>query len=225
MRLLDSAGHGNSIRILPRSSSALFAGLCVMLAACGGGGSGASTAPTASSLLVTFPSNTMVSGTNMQASATLDGVAASGVTWTSSDREIITVTGTGLLTATAQGSAVVTATKGSVQGSAIVIVTPGAPVQVRIWAGDQQRATAGSTLAEPLCAVVLDAAGNLIRGLAVTFTVATGGGALAQPTAPVTNAQGIAIAGAWKLGAIPGQQTVVAAYGTLTPVTFVATAQ
>ena len=208
-----------------RSTSVLLAGLCALVAACGGGGSGGSTAPVTSTLSVSLPATTMVSGTNMQASATLDGVAASDVTWTSSNRDVVSVTSTGLLTAAQQGSVVITATKGSSQAAASLTVTPGAPVQVMIWAGDRQSAAAGSKLTDPLCAVVLDARGNLISGLAVTFSVTTGGGVLDQPTAPVTNAQGIAIAGAWTLGATKGQQTVVATYGSLPPVTFIATAQ
>ena len=83
----------------------------------------------------------------------------------------------------------------------------------------------GTNVSEPLCTVVLDAQGNLIKGLVVTYTVATGGGTIAAPTAPATNAQGIAISGLWKLGATTGQQTVTATYGTLPPVTFTATAQ
>lgn len=209
-----------------RSTSVLLAAECVLVMACGGGGGGGgSTAPAVSTLSVSLPATTMVSGTNMQASATLDGVAASGVTWTSSDRDIISVTSDGVLTASFQGNAVITATKGPLRATAIVMVTPGAPVLLRIYAGDGQSAPAGGRLTDPLCTIVVDATGNLIKNLAVSYTVTTGGGALEQPTAPVTNAQGIAIAGAWTLGATKGQQTVVASYGSLPPVTFKATAQ
>ena len=209
-----------------RSTSVRIAAFWVLAAACGGGGDGGgSTAPTSSTLDVSVPATTMTSGTTMQATATIGGVAASGVTWTSSDRDIISVSGTGELTATYQGSAVITATKGSAQGTAVVTVTPGTPMQIRVWSGDQQSAPAGSALKEPLCTVVTDLAGNFIKGIAVTYTVASGGGALAAPTAPTTNAQGIAIAGTWTLGATKGAQTVVASYGSLPPVTFTATAQ
>ena len=199
--------------------------LCTLLAACGGSGSGSNTGPTSTTLSVTVPSGTMVSGTTMQASATLNGVAATGVTWTSSDRDIIAVTNTGMLTAAQVGNAVITATSGSRQGTVAVSVTPGAPVEVRLWSGNLQSAAAGTNLAEPLCTVVVDANSNLIKGLVVTYAVATGGGTIAAPTAPTTNSQGIAISGLWKLGATTGQQTVTATYGTLPPFTFTATAQ
>jgi hypothetical protein len=207
-----------------RFASVLLAGLCALAAACDGG-SGSSTAPTSSTLSVTVPSSTMVSGTNMQASATLNGVPASGVAWTSSDRDIIAVTSSGLLTASAQGIAVITATSGTAQGRASVTVTPGAPAQVRLWSGDRQSAAAGTEVKDPLCTIVVDAQSNLIKGLVVTYTVTTGGGTIAAPTAPTTNAQGIAISGLWKLGTAKGDQTVTATYGTLPPITFTATAQ
>ena len=207
-----------------RSTSALVAGLCVVLAACGGG-SGATSVPTASTLSIVLPSNTMVSGTSMQASALVDGAPASGVSWSSENSAIVSVTGSGELRATEQGSTVLTATQGSIKGTAIIVVSPGAPVLIRIYSGDQQSANAGGTVSEPLCTMVLDAASNMIKGLAVTYTVATGGGEVGAPTAPATNGQGIAISGPWRLGTTTGKQTVTASYGNLTPVTFEATAK
>ena len=121
--------------------------LCTLLAACGGSGYGSNTGPTSTTLSVTVPSGTMVSGTTMQASATLNGVAATGVTWTSSDRDIIAVTNTGMLTAAQVGNVVITATSGSRQGTVAVSVTPGAPVEVRLWSGNLQSAAAGTNLA------------------------------------------------------------------------------
>lgn len=207
-----------------RSTSAFVTGLCVLLSACGGG-SGATSAPAASTLSIVLPSATMVSGTGMQASALVDGAPASGVSWRSDDPEIVSVTGSGELRATFQGSTVITATVGSLKGTATVSVTPGAPVIVRIYSGDRQSASKGTRVGEPLCTIVLDAASNLIKDLVVTYTVATGGGTVGAPTAPTTNSQGIAISGLWELGPTAGKQTVTARYGNLPPVTFEATAQ
>jgi hypothetical protein len=207
-----------------RSNSAFITGLCVALAGCGGG-SGTTSVPTASTLSIVLPSNTMVSGTTAQASALVDGAPASGVSWSSENPAILTVTTSGELRATEQGSTVLTATQGSIKGTAIVVVTPGAPILVRIYSGDRQSASTGSNLSEPLCTMVLDAAGNMIKGLVVTYTVATGGGTVGAPSAPATNSQGIAISGLWRLGATSGKQTVTASYGSLAPVTFEATAQ
>jgi hypothetical protein len=130
-----------------------------------------------------------------------------------------------MLTAAAQGSAVITATSGTAKGTASVTVTPGAPVEVRLWSGDRQSAPAGTNVRDPLCTIVVDAQSNLITGLVVTYTVSTGGGTIAAPSAPTTNAQGIAISGLWTLGAAKGDQKVTATYGTLPPYTFTATAQ
>lgn len=207
-----------------RSASAFVTGLCILLAACGGG-SGATSAPATSTLSIVLPSATMVSGTDMQASALLDGAPASGVSWRSENPEIVSVTASGELHATVQGSTVLTATAGSLKATAGVTVTPGAPILIRIYSGDQQSANVGSTVSEPLCTMVLDAASNMIKGLVVTYTVATGGGEVGAPTAPPTNSQGIAISGPWRLGATLGKQTVTAKYGNLTPVTFEATAR
>ena len=207
-----------------RSTSALISGLLVLLAACGGG-SGATSVPTASTLSIVLPSATMISGTDMQASALIDGAPASGVSWSSENTAIVSVTTTGELHATQQGSTVLTATRGSIKGTAIVVVKPGAPILVRVYSGDRQSSSTGSNLAEPLCTIVMDAASNMITGLVVTYTVATGGGTVGAPSAPATNAQGIAISGLWRLGATPGKQTVTATYGNLPPVTFEATAQ
>ena len=208
-----------------RLTSVLANGLCVLLAACGGGGSGSPAAPSTSTLSIVLPSNTMVSGTSMQASATIDGAPASAVLWRAEEPEKVSVTANGMLSATFQGSAVISATSGGIKATALIVVTPSAPIKIMIYSGDKQSANKGATLLEPLCTVVLDAAGNMIKDLVVTYTVATGGGVVAAPTAPATNAQGIAISGGWKLGSTAGKQTVTASHGTLAPVTFEATAQ
>ena len=70
-----------------------------------------------------------------------------------------------------------------------------------------------------------DAAGNLIIGATVSYTVMTGGGQLADPTAPTTDANGIAISGLWTLGPAAGTQTVMASSAGAGSVTFTATAQ
>ena len=207
-----------------RSTSTFVTGLCVVLAACGGG-SDATSAPTTSTLSIVLPASTMVSGTDMQASALLDGAPASGVTWSSENSAVVSTTTTGELHATEQGSTVITARMGSLRATAPISVTPGAPVQIRIYSGDRQSGNVGDAVSEPLCTIVLDAASNMIRGLVVTYTVATGGGAVGAPTTPTTNAQGIAISGPWRLGSTVGKQTVTATYGNLTPVTFEATAR
>jgi hypothetical protein len=104
-------------------------------------------------------------------------------------------------------------------------VVPGAPASIAIYAGNNQSGPAGSQLSDPLCTTVMDAAGNLIIGAVVEHVIATGGGQLASPTAPLTDASGIAISGLWTLGSAPGAQTVTASSPGAGSVTFTATAQ
>jgi hypothetical protein len=110
-------------------------------------------------------------------------------------------------------------------GQLNVTVIPGAPAKIIIFSGNGQSAAKGSALADPLCTNVLDAAGNWIVGATVTYVVSTGGGQVSAPTAPVTNASGIAISGIWTLGPGSGTQTVTASAAGAGSVVFSATAQ
>lgn len=85
-----------------------------------------------------------------------------------------------------------------------------------------QTATVGTAVANPPAVRVTNAAGAAVANVAVTFAVASGGGALGVTTTS-TNAQGIASAGSWTLGPAAGTNTVTATVASLTPVTFTAT--
>jgi hypothetical protein len=130
-----------------------------------------------------------------------------------------------LITGALEGSTIIHATSGTSTGQISVTVIPGAPATITIYAGDGQSGPAGSQLSGPLCTNVKDAAGNLIIGATVSYTVMTGGGQLAEPTAPTTDATGIAISGLWTLGPAAGAQTVTASSAGAGSVTFTATAQ
>ena len=95
---------------------------------------------------------------------------------------------------------------------------------LRVMAGDGQTATADTEVATDPCVVVKDAGGNPVSGVAITFAVASGGGAVAG--APVTtDDSGMATAGGWILGPAAGKNTlkVTAAGVGGSPVTFTAT--
>ncbi|HJQ53145.1 MAG TPA: Ig-like domain-containing protein [Gemmatimonadaceae bacterium] len=204
-----------------RLSAAAAAAILLALPACGGSGS---TAPPAT-LSISVASTTIVSGTTQQASAVLsDGTTPSGVTWSTTNSMIAAVSTSGLITATKKGVATITATAGTRSSQIQVSVVPGPANAVVIYSGDGQIGARGSQLPAPLCTNVLDAAGNLIVGATVTYTVTTGAGALASPTAPQTDPSGIATSGLWTLGSSAGQQTVTATVGSAT-VVFKATAQ
>jgi hypothetical protein len=192
------------------------AALCLVLTACGN-----STQPTGA-LSVTLPTNPIASGTSVQASAIVGGSRASNVTWSSSNSPVASVSPDGLVTGALQGSAIIHATAGSVSGQVSITVLPGAPARVTIVAGDNQSGPPGSQLSSPLRTNVKDAAGNLIVGAVVTYTVMTGGGHLASPTSPATDVDGIAVSGLWTLGSAAGPQTVMASSAGAESVTFTA---
>jgi hypothetical protein len=106
-----------------------------------------------------------------------------------------------------------------------VNVVPGAPSVVTVYAGNGQAGAAGSRLSDPLCTNVKDAAGNLIVGAVVKYSVVTGGGSLAEPTMPATGPDGVAISGLWTLGPNAGTQTVRADSPGAASVTFTGTAR
>jgi hypothetical protein len=109
-------------------------------------------------------------------------------------------------------------------GSTAPTVTFGPPASIVIYSGNSQTGAAGTTLSDPLCTNVLDGAGHKLVGVVVTYTVTTGGGAIASPTTPSTDAGGIATSGAWTLGAAAGRQTVTASSAGAGSITFSATA-
>ncbi len=92
-----------------------------------------------------------------------------------------------------------------------------------ISAGDAQTAAPGAALAVNPAVLVRDATGKPFAGATVTFTVDSGGGTIASPTA-TTGSDGIATAGKWTLGAT-GPQVLSAVTGTLARVKFRATLQ
>jgi hypothetical protein len=204
-----------------RTVSAMGAVLCLTLAACGGGSGNTEPAPT---LSITLSTNSIESGTSAQASASIGGSPASDVTWSSSNEAVASVTSTGVVTGALAGSAIIHATSGSSTGQVSVTVVPGAPASMTIVAGDGQSGPPGSQLSTPLCTNVKDAAGNLIIGAIVSYSVTTGGGQLADPTTPETGADGIAISGLWTLGSSTGTQTVTASSAGAGSVTFTAIA-
>ena len=196
--------------------------LLLSLIACGGSSSSAPT-PT---LSISLPNNPITSGTSVQATAMMsNGSAASNVQWSSTDQAVASVSSTGLITGTVSGGAIIRAISGNTTGELLVKVVAGPAVSINIYSGDGQSAPKGSRLGDPLCTNVKDAAGNLLIGAVVTYTVMTGAGQLAAPTAPPTDVAGIATSGLWTLGPGAGAQTVRATSPGAGAVTFTAPAQ
>ncbi len=102
----------------------------------------------------------------------------------------------------------------------------GAPASIEGLTGDDQEATAGEAVPVDPAVVVRDEDGNPLGGIPVTFTVTAGGGAV-DGNVPVTDANGVATVGEWRLGPAAGENTLSAAVGNLdlegSPVVFSAT--
>ena len=94
---------------------------------------------------------------------------------------------------------------------------------IEIVSGNNQRGDPGTELADPLVVEVLDEDGDVVSGVAVTFSVTDGGGSLSD-TSVDTNSRGRAQT-TLTLGDSPGRNTVRASVsGVSTRVTFTATA-
>ena len=128
------------------------------------------------------------------------GAAAHAVDGTATFTDLhIDQGGTGyVLTATAEGL--------SPSQSGAFPVAMGVATQLLLSAGDGQDAVAGSAVTIAPAVVVLDAGGNGVEGVSVTFTV-TGGDGTVTPGA-VTAADGRAAPAAWTLGTTVGVNTL-----------------
>ncbi len=102
--------------------------------------------------------------------------------------------------------------------------TAGPPVAMAIFTGDRQTGAALSPVAVAPAVKVTDAAGVGVPGIAVTFSIRSGGGSVTGEVA-TTNSSGIATLGEWLLGQ-PGGQSLFATRAGLSgsPLVFVATA-
>jgi len=92
-----------------------------------------------------------------------------------------------------------------------------------VFDGQDQSATAGTSVPIAPAMVVRDGDGRLIENMPVTFMVITGEGAVTGASTR-TDAAGVARVGGWTLGPLPGVQQLVARTPGLPEVTFYATA-
>ena len=103
--------------------------------------------------------------------------------------------------------------------SASITFAAGQPWTIASVTGDQQTTTTGSAFARTLSATILDAQGNPVPGISVSFDVSTRGVYLSgqlQTVTATTNALGVADAGTLLAGTSPGSYDVVATGGGLT---------
>jgi hypothetical protein len=128
---------------------------------------------------------------------------------------------------TTAGSQAVSASAGG--GSTPVSFTatagPGAAASVAKQSGDAQSTTTGATLPTAPAVILKDAFNNARPGVAVTFSVAAGNGAITGAS-QTTNASGVATVGSWALGDVGTNTLTATVTGTGiagNPVNFTAT--
>ncbi len=149
-------------------------------------------------------------------SRTLDSTDASGVARTS--WRLGETAGAQRVTAVAAGLS------GTVEF--LAIARAGAPASIAIAAGDNQTAAAGAPVPTPPAVRIRDRFNNPVAGVSVFFSVSSGGGSVGGAGA-VTNPDGIATVGEWRLGPAVGvnRLTALAVVNGVAgnPVTFTAT--
>lgn len=148
-------------------------------------------------------------GTLSASSSTTDTAGRAQVTWT-----LGPTPGADTAQATLIGGATATF-------AATATAPPTAGASITIAGGNNQVASAGSTLPNPVVIFVADQNGNPLAGVAVTWLVVTGGGSLSSNSG-LTGPDGKS-AVTWTLGSTPGTQTATATVGGSPPVTFTAT--
>jgi hypothetical protein len=190
---------------------------------------GASQSATVGSVVTTAPSvrvtdtfGNPVAGAVVTFATTSGSGSASGATQTTNSSGVATVGGWTL--GTTVGTHTLTATVGTLTPALITATaTAGAAAAVTIVAGNGQSATVSTAVATAPSVRVTDAFGNNVSSIAVTFSVASGGGSVSGGS-QTTNSSGVATVTSWTLGSTAGANTLLAsAAGVTSTVTFTAT--
>jgi len=154
------------------------------------------------------------SATGTAATTNASGIAAVA-TWTMGQ-----TAGPNTLTATATG----------LTGSPVTFTatgTAGAATTAAITAGNGQTATVNTAVATDPAVIVRDQFNNPVPGVAITWAVTAGGGAVVPGAGATTNASGTATVTSWTLGTVAGtsNNSLSATAAGVTPaLTFTATA-
>ena len=132
--------------------------------------------------------------------------------WASSDESVLTVDGTGLVTAAGNGTTTVSATVGGISGAAHINVEQ-RPAGLKIVSGNGQEGIKGYPLLQPLAVRVEDERGSAVAEIPVTFSPGDESGTVSPHTA-VTDSDGRAST-EWTLGSGRTQSVAVSAGGDL----------
>jgi len=202
---------------------------CTVLAACGGGKDSTSPDVPIPASISLQPAGDALQfdavGATVQLTAKVvdqhgQPMTQAAVKFESSDKDVASVSSTGLVTTVANGTAKITATAGGVKSDASIKVAQ-RPHTLTAVSGDQQAGVPGEPLADPLVVRLDDRLGHPIAGVEVTFASDAGSGSV-SPATPKTDANGKAQA-SWTAGAGEGTQTASAVVAGLDSVHFTAT--
>jgi hypothetical protein len=127
--------------------------------------------------------------------------------WRVSDTTVAVVDSLGAFLGRNPGRAIITATAAGVSGHAPLTVVP-VPSAIALHSGADQRATAGTTLPQPIVVRVTSRRGKPVEGAVVRFR-SDHGEATTEPRVALTDAEGRARV-SWTLGDLPGRQTLLA---------------
>lgn len=140
--------------------------------------------PAVASITITPEARAVPDGGTLQLTATLrdqDGQTFSSlpqgvsIAWSSADDEIASVSEGGLVTGNRPGETRITATAAGRSATATIEVTQ-VPTALVAVSGSGQDETPGGELPEPLVVRVEDRHGEPVAGVAVTWSVSSGGG-------------------------------------------------
>jgi len=184
------------------------------------------TVATEPSVRVTDQHSNPVAGIEVLFEVATGGGTAVGRRATTNSQGVATVGGWTLGDAVGSNTLVVSVVTSGVSVPPVTFTataTAGAAATMSATAGQNQTAPAGTAVPTAPAVVVRDARGNPVSGVAVIFSVGSGGG-MVTGASTSSNALGIATVGSWVLGGGVGTQTLIARSGTLPEVTFAATA-
>lgn len=131
-------------------------------------------------------------------------LSSSTATTNANGQASVTFSGGGIL-----GDATVTASVAGVATPSTFTITVqrSTPSTVTLIQGNNQTATVGSAVSQVPTVKVTDANGRAVPGVEVQFRIVAGGGSVDVPI-DTTDANGIADAGQWRLGATAGQNVL-----------------
>ena len=208
----------------------LVTGVSAAVSGCGGGGGGTSgpSGSPPSNLSYTSPVSATVGVALLPVSPTVTGTVTGYSVSPALPPGLSLSTASGVISGTptaviGQATYSVTATNsyGNTSFPLVLTVNPPPPAAVTIINGNNQSGAVGAALPISLAVRVDSAGAQPLAGATVTWTVATGGGALSQ-TSTTTAADGTTSV-KWTIGTKSGTNTVMAESGSVQAVTFTAT--